>query len=186
MKSFKGFLLENVYQRQFKSGRQSGRVLTSSVIGNEYLPKVLELFRDKDPSDISILDAGSGKHALYTLKLREMGYDAKAIDLPENMVENIHNPDAFSFKYDIAFSGRVLNVFSDANILEKFISSVSSVLKPSGYYLCNLPDSPRNFGAYEGMSTKEGNEFLKSILEKYFSSVKVLANRSGPVFLSTK
>ena len=177
---------KNVYDRQLKSGRQSGKVLESSVVFKDYLPKILDLFKDKEPKDVSILDAGSGKHATYTLKLRELGYDAKAIDLPENMREGIHNPDAFSYNYDIAFSGRVLNVFSDKNDLESFISKIHGVLKPNGYYLCNLPDSPRDFGAYEGMTTKEGNLFLKGILEKYFSNVSFLGNRSGPIFLSKK
>jgi SAM-dependent methyltransferase len=179
-------LIENVYARQFKSGRQSGAVLGSSVVGNEYLPRLLELFKHKEPKDISILDAGSGKHALYTKRLRETGYDAKAIDLPENMIEGLHNADAYNYNYDIAFSGRVLNVFSDKDDLISFIKQIYDVLKPNGFYLCNLPSSPRNFGAFENMSVKEGNLFLKSILESYFKDVKIIGNRSGPVFLSLK
>jgi len=177
---------KSVYERQFRSGRQSGKVLSSSVVANEFLPKVLDLFKDKEPKDVSVLDVGSGKHALYTLRLREMGYDAKAIDLPENMSEVIHNPDAFNYNYDIVFSGRVLNVFSDQEELKNFVSKISNVVKPNGYFLCNLPESPRDFGAYEGMTTKEGNMFLKSILEDNFKSVEILANRSGPIFLCKK
>lgn len=179
-------LYESVYDRQLKSGRQSGKVLDSSVVFKDYLPKILDTLKDKEPNEISILDAGSGKHANYTLKLRKLGYDAKAIDLPENMVEGIHNPDAFSYEYDVVFSGRVLNVFSNKEDLENFISKIHGVLKQNGYYLCNLPDSPRDFGAYESMSIKEGNMFLKELLNKYFSDVAYLGNRSGPVFLCKK
>lgn len=178
--------LENVYERQYKSGRQSGIVLGSSVVGNEYLPKILELYKDKDPSEVSILDAGSGRHAQYTKNLRDKGYRAKAIDLPENMEQGIHDPDAFSYDYDIVFSGRVLNVFSDLNDLESFIKQISSVVKPDGYYLCNLPVGPRNFGAYEGLSVKEGNNLVQEILNNYFKDVKILADRSGPIFLAQK
>jgi uncharacterized UPF0146 family protein len=188
MISFKEFLLENVYERQLKSGRQSGIVLGSSVIGNTYLPQLLkDKFSDKEPKEVSILDVGSGRHAEYTQKLRKMGYDAKAIDLPENMEgSKVHNPDAYSYQYDIAFAGRVLNVFSSQEDLNNFIRQISEAVKSGGYFLCNLPVKPRDFGAYENMSVSEGNEFLKSILENYFSNVKKIGNHSGPVFLCIK
>jgi SAM-dependent methyltransferase len=179
-------LTDEIVKRQLKSGRQSGMVLNSSVIGNDYLPELLKKFQNREPKDVHILDAGSGKHAIYTQKLRELGYDAKAIDLPENMVQGLHNPDAFDHQYDVAFSSRVLNVFSDPKTLEEFIANVSKSVKSGGYYLCNLPISPRDFGAYVGMSVKEGNEFLRSLLAKHFSSVEKIGERSGPVFLAKK
>lgn len=185
----KNILSENVYARQYKSGRQSGASLKNSVIGNRYLPELLsKIEQTTDKSKLNILDAGAGKHAFYTLNLRNKGYNVKAIDVPENMVKGVHNPDAYSHKYDVVFSSRVLNVFSDASVLENFIKNISNVVVPGGYYLADLPTSPRDFGAYAGLKPKEGNDFLKTILSKYFSSVEIISPKgvASPVFLSKK
>ena len=172
--------------RTVRSGRQSGAVLHNAVLPRNYVTPELEaLSRTLRPKEVSVLDAGSGKHAVHAVGFRKKGYSVDAIDLPENMVKNLHNPDAFTRQHHVGYSSRVLNTMESQEDLDKFLEIVSRAIRSDGVYYANLPRTPR-YNAWAGMTNKQARHQLEVALQKHFGKVEHLGDRSGPVYRASK
>ena len=112
-----------------------------------------------------ILDFGAGKEAVYTQKLRDLGYTVTAYDFGDNVGE-IHDRNALLKKYDVVLASNVLNVQSTEESLNKTLSQIKN--STSGFAIVNYPDSPRKLG----LSTED----FKQRLNKYFDAESIGSN----------
>lgn len=164
-----------------KTARASGAVGSKAI-----LPRVLkgESVNGLKQIDIntnnSILNFGSGPKEAHTKILQNNGF--------KNVTSFDHNlnPEALDKTYDTVFASNVLNVQNSQEALNSTLNQLGSVLGEGGQIIVNLPSSPRK-KVFEGMSRKEGNEFLEYELSKKFNVEKLNTNaKQDPVFSLTK
>jgi len=146
--SYKDYEIEiaNNTSRTYK-----GRIWAKAVV-----PQYVEKIASKN--DL-ILDYGSGKYPLYTIELREKGFNVKSWDFGKNITGD-HDIDALKYKYDIVFASNVLNVQSSINMLVTTIKQIIGLMKDDGIFIANYPYEPRKMD----MTFKD----MASFLSNYF------------------
>ena len=94
-----------------------------------------------------ILDYGSGRRAMHTILLREMGYcNARAYDFIQGSNEdNLFVEDLYATKgkWDIIFASNVLNVQISEQMLDRTLNEVWYLMHPFSIFVANYPKSPR-------------------------------------------
>ena len=113
-----------------------------SVGGSAVVPRLIS---DRYPTGISILDFGSGKYPLHTIRLREKGYNVTPYDFGNNLTK-LHVQKALSRKYDLVFMSNVLNVQSSPKMIATTMNQIKDCMKKSGECILNYPTSPRKLG----------------------------------------
>lgn len=108
-----------------------------AVVPN-FIFKNIEEYRDK-----TILDFGSGKHAIHTKWLNENGLNVTAYDFGDNCIEGIHDKNAIDKRYDVIFASNVLNVQSSDVMMMATVYQIYKSLKKGGTFIFNYPTSPR-------------------------------------------
>lgn len=150
-----------------------------AVGSNAIVPKWV---REHVPTTASILDFGAGKQAAHAQDLQKQGFRVTAYDYGQNFDESVHDPDALDGQYDVVYASNVLNVQDSVKELRTTIKEASESVRPGGYFVANLPASPRK-GAFSG-SSKDGTDMVKAELEKVFGRCKIVqGGSSSPVFL---
>lgn len=179
MKTFKQYLNEIFDPNDINIANKTFR--KSSAIGlKAVVPKIIKQLLGNDKSK-SILDFGSGTVPIHAINLKNEGYNITAYDFGSNLTK-YHDANALSKKYDIVYASNVLNVQNSDEMLKETIRQISSVVKPDGFAIVNLPLSPRK-GAYDNLNPKQQVEKLNSILLQYFTSIKQISdNSSSPVY----
>ena len=153
---------------------------TPSVGARAITPRYVE--KIAKPTD-EILDFGAGKAAAHTQRLRSEGLNVTAYEFGDNVVDGLHDTNALNRTYDIVYASNVLNVQGSDEMLDATLDGIVRTLKDenSAVYV-NLPVSPR-YGAWEGLSNREGADKLEQILKKRFKSVKrVGGTGTAPLF----
>lgn len=184
-----------VRKRILRSGQQSGAVLENAIVPKRYVPVELErLVSERGGAEkVYVLDAGSGKHAKHAIDLRNSGYNVDAIDLPENMVEGVHNPDAYTKGHDIAYSSRVLNTMPSKAVMDEFIGNISRSLHPDGAYVANVPNDPL-LGAWRVGEAEKGKllgdpvrrQILSDVLSNHFHDIEFKVKGGSPVVVARR
>lgn len=85
-----------------------------------------------------ILDYGAGPKALWTLWLREQGFDVTAYDIGANQTF-LHDSDALKKQYDVVIASNVINVQPEKYL----IKSVLKELMVGKTIYFNYPAEPR-------------------------------------------
>ena len=134
------------------------------------VPKIVRQHAEREDS---ILDFGSGPEAAHTKTLREEGYRVTAHDFGDNFREGVHDPRALEREgtYDMVFGSSVLNVQSTEKMLDTTIGEMAKAVTKEGSIIVNLPYKPRK-GVYEGMSIREGADYLEARLRQKFHTVE--------------
>jgi SAM-dependent methyltransferase len=154
-----------------KTSRSSGAIGKRAIV-----PRYIkENFKPFDAG--RILDFGSGKGAIHTLKLRELGFVVDAYDFGSNRVKDLHVPELQEKAYDLVFASNVLNIQQDRAMCLLTLQEIFAVLKPGGKFICNYPSNPR----HNPMSDRELFEHLCS-----YGNFKVVEFSSKtPVYVVT-
>lgn len=147
-----------------RTSRNTGAVGKSAI-----LPKYIRDYVT-NPST-TILDFGCGKHALHVIDLKNLGYDITGYDFGNNVGHVLIDPKALSRKYDVVYASNVLNVQNSEKMMYETLSDVCKCV--NGEFICNIPPQPRK-GVFSGMSVKEGNLYLESVLKMFFKHVDVI------------
>ena len=127
----------------------------------------------------TILDFGAGKAAAHTVRLREEGLNVTAYEFGDN-VNELHDRNALTNKYDIVYASNVLNVQQSINMLDVTLSSIQyAVDSDGGVAVMNYPLSPRKID----LTPAE----LEEKLNEYFTTVeRVGGTKQAPLFKCTK
>jgi SAM-dependent methyltransferase len=122
-----------------------------------------------------ILDYGAGPKAYHAGLLREMGFSVDAIDIGNNFNPEVHTIGVFDKKYDVVYASNVINVQPNRDYIDVVLGEIKSLLKPSGYFICNYPSDPRKAGL--------GVPQITAILKSNFSLVQRIPESNVPVFM---
>lgn len=109
-----------------------------------------------------ILDFGAGPKAIHTLKLRSLGLNVVAHELPENQTA-VHDAKALSRKYSVVMASNVLNVQRNRQQVGRTIRELRTVVAVRGKVYCNFPSSPNHTGLTPSQ--------IEDMLRKAFSHV---------------
>lgn len=165
---------EDLIRQANRTSRNTGAVGAKAIV-----PKYVETIAT--PSD-TILDFGAGKAAAHALRLRSLGLNVTPYEFGDNSIPGLHNPDALSSKYSIVYASNVLNVQGSDEMLQSTLDQLTSTLKNNGKLIVNLPSTPR-YGAWSGLTDRQGADKLQSILmDRFEKVVRVGGTTSTPLF----
>ena len=123
---------------------------------------------------VSVLDFGAGIQACQTRILRDWkAPKTVCFDVPENMVEGLHDPHALRRRYDLVMASNVLNVQGTLGDLRRTLGQLALVT--GQYMVCNYPGSPRF------MPSLTLAKFRKE-LDRWFDEVYRVPGQSTPIF----
>lgn len=127
-----------------------------------------------------VLDFGSGKDAVHTKWLRELGFNVTAYDFGNNVIDGLHDVNALNRQYDVIMASNVLNVQSSMKMLCETMNQINNSLKHGGKLICNYPASPRKIV----LAASE----LEYILKAWFAGgvERVGGTNSAPVWVIHK
>jgi SAM-dependent methyltransferase len=162
-------------QRATRTCRTHGAIGARALV-----PQIVLQYADKKDT---ILDYGSGKHAVHAKSLGTRGYNITAHDFGDNFVKGTHNPNALKHKYDMVYASNVMNVQTSQKMLDKTLDEIYRVLKPGGTFLCNYPQSPRYVELDD--DTVLSTYGMEAVLKAKFKSVKRI-KASSPVWICHK
>lgn len=163
---------EEFTPEQMKIANATSRTM-GAIGANAVVPRHVRQIAKKEDK---ILDFGAGKHAAHAQSLKGEGYNVTAHEFGDNQVKGLHDPQALSRKYDLAYASNVLNVQSSPEMLGKTLDQIKGSLHPHGSFIANLPASPRKYDELTG-------DHLKGELEKRFHEVeRIGGTKSIPVF----
>jgi hypothetical protein len=132
----------------------------------------------------SILDYGAGKDAIHVDMLKDNGFrHVTAYEFGQNVVPNIHDPEALEYHYDVVFASNVLNVQSDLPMLKKTIGQILGASWPrkGSMIILNYPAEPRKLDA----SGPKVLDLVQSMAKSY--DLELLeGGKSSPVILLTR
>jgi hypothetical protein len=131
----------------------------------------------------SILDFGSGSHAVHTGKLRAAGHNVTAHDY--HAVAGLHDPDALKRRYDMVIASNVLNVQDDARQLATSLNDIANSVNPAGgMAVANFPHQPR-YDAWKGMDIMTANRKLENALKRRFTHVErhPMGSNTEPIYI---
>ena len=124
----------------------------------------------------SILDFGSGRDAIHTKYLQDLGFNVTAYEFGANYNPSLHCNLALSYQYDIVFASNVLNVQSTEEALRDTLRKIRGVTRVGGRAIMNYPESPRKMPF-------DADEIEIRINMIFGSRVKrVGGSRRGPIF----
>lgn len=126
-----------------------------AVGANAVVPRVVRSFALLGDT---ILDFGCGKAAAHVQALQDDDFDAVGFDfhLPGSEVHLLR-------QYSLVYASNVLNVQDSQDMMRETLRQMWACVEPGGLLIANLPTSPRK-GAFEGMTTAQGNKMLHFVL----------------------
>jgi hypothetical protein len=119
-----------------KSYRSKGAVGNRSVVS--------AWVKDNAPKHYKILDFGAGKDNNQVRCLQELGFKVSGYEFGENQNEN-HIVVIHKQKYDLIYASNVFNTHSNAHMSATALHLIKNGLKKHGWFVFNLPKSPRYF-----------------------------------------
>jgi len=131
----------------------------------------------------TVLDFGSGEHAIHTDALRQAGHNVTAHDY--HAVPGVHDPDALKRRYHVVIASNVLNVQDSPSQLATSLNNIANSVDPAGgMAIASFPAEPR-YNAYKGMTIEQGNAKLKTALKRRFESVEEhpSGSKREPIFI---
>ena len=165
---------EDLIRQANRTSRNAGAVGAKAIT-----PRYVEIIAK--PSD-TILDFGAGKAAAHALRLRSLGLNVTPYEFGDNSIPGLHNPNALKNKYSIVYASNVLNVQGSNEMLQDTLNQLTGALKNSGKLVVNLPGTPR-YGAWDGLTDRQGADKLQSILmDRFEKVVRVGGTTSTPLF----
>ena len=133
--------------RSNKTARSSGAVGRNAI-----LPRMVI---EKYQKNLHVLDYGSGPNMIHSKKLKSIGYEhVDSFDFGNNWREGMQENIKSNF-YDLVFASNVFNTHSSFEMSNSAIVEIYNSLKDGGFFLVNLPKSPRFF-----WTTDEFSDFL--------------------------
>ena len=151
-----------------RSSRSGGTIGPKAVTPKAVLNYVNSV---GDPS-LEILDFGAGRDAKHTISLIDAGLNVTAHDFHNP------NPEALTKQYDVVFASNVLNVQGSEQMFEDTMDDILRVMKPTGVFIANYPNSPRYF--YQTSAE------AKQVLEEYFNVDLIGCTVSVPIWIMYK
>ena len=120
----------------------------------------------------SILDFGAGKSARHTMALKKQGFNITAYEFGDNIVRDLHDPNALERQYDTVFASNVLNVQMSLKMLGETLAQIKKALKPGGRLIANYPDNPRKLNIIP--------QTVRHTLEKRFGEATLINGSESP------
>lgn len=115
------------------------------------------LYHNIPPAELTILDFGSGPRAMQARALTELGYGITAFDWEpsendaskraqnywDSVADDIINPHALDYTYDIIYASNVMNVQPTWGCFWATLHTIADSMSPRTLFLCNLAAEPR-------------------------------------------
>ena len=134
--------------------RKGGAIGSNSIV----LRRVLEIAQPAD----KILDFGSGSKIRQALVLREKGFKVVCHEFGGNVNDN-HDKDALSRRYDIVYASSVINVQNSLEMLRKTLQQIRPVVRKEGVFVFNFPKVPRKGQFTDGEMLQVVHEYFPVI-----------------------
>lgn len=166
--------IEQDIQRSKGSSRQNG------AVGKD--PVVYQVAREMLMPHHTVLDFGSGKHALHTTSLRAAGHNVTAHDY--HATPGVHDPEALKRRYHVVLASNVLNIQNSPRQLASTLNDIANSVHPAdGMAIVNMPTGPL-YDAWKGMDVSTATQKLEVALKRRFKSVNRYPNSpSGTVWI---
>lgn len=117
----------------------------------------------------TVLDFGSGKHAVHTATMRQAGHNVTAHDY--TVTPGIHDPDALKRRYHVVVASNVLNVQNSPRQLARTLNDLANSVDPAGgMAIANFPMQPR-YDAFAGLTPVDAVTKLEDSLKRRFKEV---------------